>query len=167
MKRDEASEIKRDKAKAVKNSGRGFRKGDATLHCFLVDYKHYAKSYTITRNNWLKIAKDSWKSTYKYPCLSLVLGEESDTKIAVIDTEVFYEMAVGDHDLERFLIHKVHNNTSFTLSRDFWLKHRKDSWADSTKLPCVNVQLGLDSEVSLSCIPWSSFRAMIIGTIYE
>ena len=40
MKRDENQEAKRDKAKPVKNSGRGFRKGDATFHRFLLDYKH-------------------------------------------------------------------------------------------------------------------------------
>ena len=37
MKRTEKEEIKRDKAKAVKNSGRGLKKGDASLHTFLVD----------------------------------------------------------------------------------------------------------------------------------
>ena len=40
MKRTEQEEIKRDKAKAVKNSGRGIRKGDASLNKFLLDYKH-------------------------------------------------------------------------------------------------------------------------------
>ena len=40
MKRTEKEEIKKDSAKAVKNSGRGLKKGDAEFHSFLLDYKH-------------------------------------------------------------------------------------------------------------------------------
>lgn len=92
MKRTEKEEIKKDKAKGVKNSGRGFRKGDAEFHQFLVDYKHNGASFTLTRKNWLKMRKDAWNSAYKYPCVSVVLGEDSDTKIAIIDWEVFKEL---------------------------------------------------------------------------
>ena len=47
MKRTEQEEIKRDKAKAVKNSGRGLRKGDASLNKFLLDYKHNEKTFNF------------------------------------------------------------------------------------------------------------------------
>ena len=51
MKRTEKEEIKKDKAKGVKNSGRGFKKGDAVLNKFLVDYKHNEKTFTLTHEN--------------------------------------------------------------------------------------------------------------------
>jgi hypothetical protein len=99
MKRTEKEEIKRDKAQAVKNSGRGFRKGDAKFHSFIVDYKHNASSFTLSRAAWLKLRKDAWRTEYKYPCISVVLGEDSDVKVAIIDWEVFKELIV-DSDYE-------------------------------------------------------------------
>lgn len=95
MKRTEKEEIKKDKAKAIKNSGRGFKKGDASLFRFLVDYKHNGKSFTLSHKNWLKMKKDSWNSNYKYPCISVVLGVDSETKVAIIDWEVFKELVNG------------------------------------------------------------------------
>jgi hypothetical protein len=95
MKRDEKQEIKRDGAKAVKNSGRGMKKGDAQLNGFLLDYKHCAKSFTLSLKNWRKHANDSWNDSRRYPCLSVVLGEDSETKIAVIDWAVFIELIEG------------------------------------------------------------------------
>lgn len=99
MKRDEKQEIKRDKAKPVKNSGRGFRKGDAIFHEFVVDYKHNGSSFTLSRNAWIKIRKDAWRSNYKYACISVVLGEDSDVKVAIIDWDVFKEL-IKDSDYE-------------------------------------------------------------------
>ena len=44
----ERSEVKRDGAKAQKNSGRGdYQKGDAQWGKFLVDYKESGKSFTL------------------------------------------------------------------------------------------------------------------------
>lgn len=95
MKRDEKQEIKLDKAKAVKNSGRGLKKGDAEFHKFLLDYKHNGSSFTLTRTSWLKMRKDSWKSNHKHPCISVVLGENSDVKVAIIEWETFKELIQG------------------------------------------------------------------------
>lgn len=95
MKRTEKEEIKKDKAKAVKNSGRGFHKGDAKFHRFLVDYKHNGSSFTLSRTAWIKMRKDSWRSNYMYPCISVVLGEDSDVKVAIIDWQVFKELIEG------------------------------------------------------------------------
>lgn len=92
MKRTEKEEIKKDHATAVKNSGRGFRKGDALINEFVVDYKHNASSFTLSRSAWLKMRKDAWRSNYKYPCISVVLGEDSDTKVAIIDWDVFKDL---------------------------------------------------------------------------
>lgn len=95
MKRDEKQEIKKDGAKGVKNSGRGLKKGDATFHKFLLDYKHNASTYTLSREAWIKMRKDAWRSNYRYPCISVVLGDNSDTKVAIIDWEVFKELIEG------------------------------------------------------------------------
>ena len=99
MKRTEKEEIKKDSAKAVKNSGRGLKKGDAEFHSFLLDYKHNGSSFSLTRLNWLKIRKDAWKSNHKHPCISVVLGEDSDVKVAIIEWEVFKEL-IKDSDYE-------------------------------------------------------------------
>jgi DNA-binding FadR family transcriptional regulator len=95
MKRDEAREAKIDNAKPVKNSGRGFQKGDATFHRFLLDYKHNSSSFSLTRAAWLKHRKDAWRSQYRYPCISVVLGEDSDVKVAIIDWQVFKDLIDG------------------------------------------------------------------------
>lgn len=92
MKRNEKEEAKRDGAKQVKNSGRGFRKGDAVMNKFVIDYKHNGKSFSLTREGWIKLRKDAWKSTYKHPCLSVVLGPDSDVKVAIIEWDVFKEL---------------------------------------------------------------------------
>lgn len=95
MKRNEKEEIKKDSAKAVKNSGRGLQKGDAKFHRFLLDYKHNGSSFTLSRTAWIKMRKDAWRSNYMYPCISAVLGEDSDVKVAIIDWDVFKELIIG------------------------------------------------------------------------
>ena len=95
MKRTEKEEIKRDGAKAVKNSGRGMRKGDAVRNNFLVDYKHCEKSHTVSVTGWRKLAKDAWNENYKHPLLCMVLGEDSQHKLAVISWPVFLELVEG------------------------------------------------------------------------
>ena len=99
MKRNEKEEAKRDGAKQVKNSGRGFRKGDAVMNKFVIDYKHNGKSFSLTREGWIKLRKDAWKSTYKHPCLSIVLGPDSDVKVAIIEWDVFKEL-IENRDYE-------------------------------------------------------------------
>jgi len=99
MKRTEKEEAKRDSAAQVKNSGRGFRKGDATMNQFVIDYKHNGSTFTLTREAWIKMRKDSWRSNYKYPCISVVFGENSDTKVAIIDWEVFKDL-IKDSEYE-------------------------------------------------------------------
>jgi len=56
----ERGEIKRDGAKAQKNSGRGdYQKGDAIWSDFVVDYKEYEKSISISKSIWAKICTDT------------------------------------------------------------------------------------------------------------
>jgi len=84
----ERSEAKRDGAKQQKNSGRGdYQKGDAQWRDFVVDYKEYEKSISISQNMWAKICTDTFKvSRDKYPVLKLILGSTSSkTRLAVIE----------------------------------------------------------------------------------
>ena len=51
----ERGEAKRDGAKQQKNSGRGnYQKGDAQWRNFVVDYKEYEKSISISQSIWAK-----------------------------------------------------------------------------------------------------------------
>ena len=91
----ERGEVKRDGAKAQKNSGRGeYQKGDAQWHDFVVDYKEYSKSISISKEIWAKICTDTFKvSRDKYPVLKLILGGEgTKTRLAVIEWALFEQM---------------------------------------------------------------------------
>jgi hypothetical protein len=102
----ERSEIKRDGAKGQKNSGRGnYQKGDALWHNFVVDYKEYSKSISISKTMWSKICTDTFKvSRDKSPVLKLVLGSDgSKTRLAVI------EWAMLEQLIECWEKNNVHN----------------------------------------------------------
>lgn len=91
----EASEIKRDGARAQKNSGRGkIQKGDAIWNGFVVDYKEYSKSISISRDIWAKICTDAWKvGTQYHPVLKLILGGGNHkTRLAVIEWNLLEEL---------------------------------------------------------------------------
>ena len=84
----ERSEAKRDGAKQQKNSGRGdYQKGDAQWRDFVVDYKEYEKSISVSQDMWAKICTDTFKgSRDKYPVLKLILGTPSSkVRLAVIE----------------------------------------------------------------------------------
>lgn len=91
----ERAEAKRDGAKQQKNSGRGsYQKGDAQWKDFVVDYKEYASSISISQSIWAKICTDTFKvSRDKYPVLKLILGRDnSKTRLAVIEWTLFEQM---------------------------------------------------------------------------
>lgn len=72
----EASEVKRDGAKAQKNSGRGqYQKGDAILDIFTVDYKEFSKSFSLSRSVWAKVCTDSFRNGQNEPALKVILGD--------------------------------------------------------------------------------------------
>lgn len=72
----EASEVKRDGAKAQKNSGRGqYQKGDARLDIFTVDYKEFSKSFSLSRDVWAKVCTDAIRNGRTEPALKVVLGD--------------------------------------------------------------------------------------------
>jgi hypothetical protein len=76
----ERAEIKRDGAKAQKNSGRGkYAKGDAILGNFLVDYKEATESFDLNKKVWAKICTDTFKvSRELQPCLKVIMGKDNE-----------------------------------------------------------------------------------------
>lgn len=75
----EASEVKRDGARATKNSGRGqYQKGDAFLDIFTVDYKEYAESFGLSRKVWAKIGSDAFRNGQSEPALKIILGSGNE-----------------------------------------------------------------------------------------
>lgn len=91
----ERGEAKRDGAKQQKNSGRGeYQKGDAQWKNFVVDYKEYEKTISISQSMWAKICTDTFKvSRDKYPVLKLILGSNSNkTRLAVIEWSLLEQL---------------------------------------------------------------------------
>jgi outer membrane phospholipase A len=90
----EKNEIKRIKAKAHKNSGRGTKKGDATWNNFVVDIKEASKSFTLNQKIWAKITTDALKSGIdKSPALIIVIGEgNKKTRLFISELAVIEDM---------------------------------------------------------------------------
>ncbi len=90
----EKNEIKRIKAKAHKNSGRGTKKGDATWNNFIVDIKEASKSFTLNQKVWAKITTDAIRSGIdKSPALVVVLGDGAKkTRLIVTELSVIEDM---------------------------------------------------------------------------
>ena len=90
----ERGEVKRDGAKAQKNSGRGqYQKGDAKWKQFLVDYKEAGKSFTLNKDNWAKICTDTFKvSIDMYPALKIIIGSDSKVRLGIIEWAILEEL---------------------------------------------------------------------------
>jgi len=91
----EANEIKRDNAKAQKNSGRGqYQKGDAKWHQFVVDYKETAKSVSLNKEMWAKICTDTFRvDRNMHPLLKIIIGEgSSKVRLAVVEWDILEEL---------------------------------------------------------------------------
>jgi hypothetical protein len=90
----ERAEVKRDKAKAQKNSGRGdYQKGDAQWNYFLVDYKEASKSFTLNKEVWSKICTDTFKvNRDMHPALKIIIGEESKVRLGIIEWSVLEDL---------------------------------------------------------------------------
>ena len=86
----ERGEINRLGAKAVKNSGRGFLKGDAVWNRFTVDVKEFTNSFSLSRKVWGKICTDAIKRRGTDPMLLVVL--DGQTRLAVIELSVLEEL---------------------------------------------------------------------------
>ena len=90
----ERGEIKRDKAKAQKNSGRGkYQKGDAQWYNFVVDYKESNSSFTLNKDVWSKICTDTFKvNRNMHPALKIIIGDESKIRLGIIEWSVLEEL---------------------------------------------------------------------------
>ena len=96
----EKSEVKRDGAKAQKNSGRGqYQKGDAIWKGFVVDYKESAKSVSLNKDMWAKICTDTFKvDRSMHPLLKIIIGEgNSKIRLAIIEWELL-EQLLENHE---------------------------------------------------------------------
>jgi hypothetical protein len=90
----ERSEVKRDGAKAQKNSGRGdYQKGDAKWYQFVVDYKETKASFNLNKDVWAKICTDTFKvNRDMHPALKVIIGEDSKVRLAIIEWAVLEEL---------------------------------------------------------------------------
>ena len=90
----ERAEVKRDGAKAQKNSGRGdYQKGDAQWKKFLVDYKEAGKSFTLNKDSWAKICTDTFKvNRDMHPALKIIIGAESKVRLGIIEWSILEEL---------------------------------------------------------------------------
>lgn len=92
----ESKHAKKDGADLQPNSGRGSHaKGDAVLKTptglYVVDYKEYSKSFSISTDNWSKLCGDAmavdWSSE---PLFKIVLDE--DVEIGALDWSWLMEL---------------------------------------------------------------------------
>lgn len=90
----ERGEIKRDNAKAQKNSGRGkYQKGDAQWYNFVVDYKESNSSFTLNKDVWSKICTDTFKvNRNMHPALKIIIGDESKIRLGIIEWSMLEEL---------------------------------------------------------------------------
>ena len=90
----EKSEVKRDGAKAQKNSGRGqYQKGDAQWKNFVVDYKESKASYNLNQDSWAKICTDTIKvDRNMHPALKLIIGDSKKIRLGVIEWSLLEEL---------------------------------------------------------------------------
>lgn len=90
----ERSEIKRDGAKAQKNSGRGqYQKGDAKWYSFVVDYKEASASFTLNKDVWAKICTDTFKvNRNMHPCLKIIIGQDAKVRLGIVEWAMLEEL---------------------------------------------------------------------------
>jgi hypothetical protein len=96
----EESEAKRDGAKLVSNSGRGqnTKKGDAVLEDFVIDYKEYAKSYSVSIDNIAKLDTDAYKNGNRQGVFKIILG--GSVRRWVVPEYVFHDYLANRRILE-------------------------------------------------------------------
>lgn len=90
----ERGEANRIGAKLQKNSGRGkIQKGDARWHNFIVDFKEFGKSFSLSKDVWAKASTDAMRQQSD-PMIIVVLGspDESKTRLAVVELALLEQM---------------------------------------------------------------------------
>jgi hypothetical protein len=88
----ERSEGKRIGATLHKNSGRNTKKGDASWHNFVIDFKEVGKSFTLNKDVWAKAVTDALRSNAD-PAIVVVLGNTGQkTRLAVIEMALLEQL---------------------------------------------------------------------------
>lgn len=93
----ERGEASRISAKLHKNSGRNNTKGDASWNQYVLDFKEFTKSFSITQDVWAKVVTDTLKvDRKKSPAICLVL--DGKTRLAIIEWSEFERLVENDND---------------------------------------------------------------------
>jgi len=93
----ERGEAKRINARLHKNSGRNNTKGDASWRGYVLDFKEFSRSFSISQNVWAKVVTDTLKvDKFKSPAIALVLGDEHKTRLAIIEWSEFERLVNND-----------------------------------------------------------------------
>ena len=92
----ERGEASRINAKLQKNSGRGrIQKGDATWKTYVLDFKEFTKSFSITQDVWAKVVTDTLRvDRKKSPAICLILNGK--TRLAIIEWSEFERLVEID-----------------------------------------------------------------------
>lgn len=92
----ERGEANRINAKLQKNSGRGrIQKGDATWKNYVLDFKEFTKSFSLSQNVWAKVVTDTLKvDRKKSPAICLIL--DGKTRLAIIEWSEFERLVEND-----------------------------------------------------------------------
>lgn len=91
----ERGEAKRIGAKLHKNSGRNYTKGDASWRSYVIDFKEFTKSFSLTQNVWAKVVTDTLKvNRSKSPAIMLVL--DGKIRLAIIEWSEFERLVDND-----------------------------------------------------------------------
>ena len=93
----ERGEASRINARLHKNSGRNYTKGDASWNQYVLDFKEFTNSFSITQNVWAKVVTDTLKvDRQKSPAICLVL--DGKTRLAIIEWSEFERLVENDNN---------------------------------------------------------------------
>ena len=94
----ERGEAKRIGARQHKNSGRNYTKGDASWRGYVLDFKEFSRSFSLSQSVWAKVVTDTLKvDRFKSPAIALVLGEGSNkVRLAIIEWSEFERLVDND-----------------------------------------------------------------------
>lgn len=95
----ERGEAKRIGARQHKNSGRNYTKGDASWRGYVLDFKEFSRSFSLSQSVWAKVVTDTLKvDRSKSPAICLVLGDEDGPKVrlAIIEWSEFERLVDND-----------------------------------------------------------------------
>lgn len=95
----ERGEAKKIGARLHKNSGRNNVKGDASWNNYVLDFKEFSKSFSITQDVWAKVVTDTLKvDRSKSPVIYLALGDHHKIRLAIIEWSEFERLVDNDNN---------------------------------------------------------------------